>query len=181
MEGRMTDRVRRFLLPILIFVLTAGRAAPQAAGPVTLKVYPEALHGGRISPLFYGNFIELLDDVIPGMWAEMLGNRGFEGVEPTANWVYHQGAPNLSDRDWDAGPDWALDAEKPFNALRSARLTASPAMPGRLTQGGLAVKKGMTFRFSGWFRSDISGLKTVVTLKAELPDGRWMNLGMLEL
>ncbi len=177
----MTDIVRRRLLPVLIFVLTAGRAAPQAAGPVTLKVYPEALHGGRISPLFYGNFIELLDDVIPGMWAEMLGNRGFEGVEPTANWVYHQGAPNLSDRDWDADPTWTLDGDKPFNALRSARLTASAAKPSRLAQGGLAVKKGMTYRFSGWFRSDTPGLKTAITLKVVLPDGSWMNLGMLDL
>ena len=80
----MTNRVQKSLIAGLFFVLTAGRAAPQAAGPVTLKVYPEALHAGRITPFFYGNFIELLDDVIPGMWAEMLGNRGFEGVEPTA-------------------------------------------------------------------------------------------------
>ena len=177
----MTNRVQKSLIAALVFVLSGLAAAPQAAGPVTLKVYPEALHAGRITPLFYGNFIELLDDVIPGMWAEMLGNRGFEGVEPTANWVYHQGALNLSDRDWDAGPDWTVDAEKPFNALRSARLTASAAKPGRLAQGGLAVKKGLTYRFSGWFRSNAPGLKTVVTLKAALPDGSWMTLGLLEL
>jgi alpha-N-arabinofuranosidase len=180
-EDRMTNRVHKFLLATLVFAVSGLTAAPQAAGPVTLKLYPEALHAGRITPLFYGNFIELLDDVIPGMWAEMLGNRGFEGVEPTANWVYHQGALNLSDRDWDAGPDWALDAEKPFNALRSARLTASPAKPGRLIQGGLAVKKGMAYQFSGWFRSDASGLKTIVTLKAALPDGSWMTLGSFDL
>ena len=177
----MTNLVRKSLPALLIFILSGLPASPQAAGPVPLKIYPEALHAGRITPLFYGNFIELLDDVIPGMWAEMLGNRGFEGVEPTANWVYHQGALNLSDRDWDAGPDWTLDTAKPFNALRSARLTASAAKPGRLTQGGLAVKKGLSYRFSGWFRADAPGLKITATLKAALPDGTWMTLGLFDL
>ncbi len=177
----MTNLVRKSLPAVLIFILSGLAAAPQAAGPVSLKIYPEALHAGRITPLFYGNFIELLDDLIPGMWAEMLGNRGFEGVEPTASWVYHQGALNLSDRDWDAGPDWTLDTEKPFNARRSARLTASVSKPGRLTQSGLAVKKGLTYRFAGWFRSDSPGLKTTVTLKAALPDGSGMTLGSFDL
>lgn len=177
----MANLVRKSLPAALVFVLSGLNAAPQAAGPVPLKIYPEALHAGRITPLFYGNFIELLDDLIPGMWAEMLGNRGFEGVEPTANWVYHLGALNLSDRDWDPDPTWTLDTEKPFNARRSARLTASPAKPGRLTQGGLAVKKGMAYRFSGWFRADAPGLKTTVTLKSALPDGTWMTLGSFDL
>ena len=177
----MTSFVRKSLPALLIFTLTGLTASPQAAGPVPLKIYPEALHAGRITPLFYGNFIELLDDLIPGMWAEMLGNRGFEGVEPTANWVYHQGALNLSDRDWEAGLGWTLDTEKPFNALRSARLTASAAAPGRLTQGGLAVKKGLTYRFSGWFRADAPGLKITVALKAALPDGTWTTLGLFDL
>ena len=177
----MTNLVRKSLPAVLIFILSGLAAAPQAAGPVPLKIYPEALHAGRITPLFYGNFIELLDDLIPGMWAEMLGNRGFEGVEPTASWVYHQGALNLSDRDWEAGPGWTLDTEKPFNALRSARLNASAATPGRLTQGGLAVKKGLTYRFSGWFRADAPGLKITAALKAALPDGTWMTLGLFDL
>ncbi len=171
----------RILWLALLILLAAGASLPQAAGTVPLKIFPEPLNEGRITPLFYGNFIELLDDLIPGMWAEMLGNRGFEGVEPTAGWVYHQGARNLGDRDWDPDPSWTLDAEKPFNALRSARLTAAAGKPGRLVQGGLAVRQGMTYRFSGWFRSDAPGLETAVTLKAALPDGHWMTLGTVPL
>jgi alpha-N-arabinofuranosidase len=175
--------VRKGLFAAAVLILAAGAAAPRAAGagPAPLKIFPEPLNEGRITPLFYGNFIELLDDVIPGMWAEMLGNRGFEGVEPTASWVYHQGAANLSDRDWDPDPSWALDADRPFNASRSARLAAAAGAPGRLGQSGLAVRRGMSYRFSGWFRSDAPGLKAAVTLKALLPDGSWMALGRVEL
>jgi alpha-L-arabinofuranosidase len=180
-EGRMRTIIRKSLIVFISLIFAAGTSSPQGAGPVPLKIFPEALHEGRIKPLFYGNFIELLDDVIPGMWAEMLGNRGFEGVEPTAGWVYHQGALNLSDRDWDADASWTLDSERPFNALRSARLTATPPRIGRLTQGGLAVKKGLPYRFTGWFRSDTPNIKTTVVLKALLPDGRWMILGQTEL
>jgi hypothetical protein len=42
--------------------------------------------------------IELLDDMLRGMWAELLNERGFEGFVPPANWAYYDGSPTLSDR-----------------------------------------------------------------------------------
>ena len=42
---------------------------------ITTLIQPEPLHAGRIDPKLFGNFIELLDDVVPGMWADMLNDR----------------------------------------------------------------------------------------------------------
>lgn len=39
-----------------------------------LKVSSRPLHQGQISPMLFGNFIELLDDLVPGMQACRRGN-----------------------------------------------------------------------------------------------------------
>ena len=177
----MTAASRKTLLAAVLVLYASAPAVPRSGRPAPLKIFAEPMNEGRLTPLLYGNFIELLDDVIPGMWAEMLGNRGFEGVEPTAGWVYHQGALNLSDRDWEADPSWTTDPERAFNASRAARLTATAGAPARLAQAGLAVRKGLSYRFTGWFRSDAPGLKASAALKALLPDGTWMTLGKADL
>jgi hypothetical protein len=45
----------------------------------------EPLSGGRVEPTLFGNFMELLDDVVPGSWAELLNDRSFAGVVPMAD------------------------------------------------------------------------------------------------
>src|SRR5205085_11810931 len=78
-------------------------------------VHSQPLHGGSISPMLFGNFIELLDDVVPGMWAELLNDRSFEGVTRPANWCYYDGSLNICDREWDRNATWNYDDENPFN------------------------------------------------------------------
>ncbi len=153
--------------------LCAGRLSAET---VDLVILNKPLHSGRISPALYSGFVELLDDVAPGMWAEMLGDRSFEGVVPTANWVYHLGALNLCDRDWDRNEGWTCSTESPWNGAQSAKLAAA-GRPARLTQSQLAVKKGMVYLFSGYFRADPARLDVSLRLKALLPDGQWMSLG----
>jgi len=169
-----------FSVSILALLFVSG--VPVAGGGVTrVKVLPEALHQGRISPMLYGGFVELLDDHVPGMWAEMLGDRGFEGILPTANWDYFRGEPNLCDRDWDKNPSWDYDRQDPFNGLQSARLTPASGRPARLTQGQCAVRRGMDYLLSGHFRGDSGVLRITASLRTLLPDGTWMVLGALEL
>jgi alpha-N-arabinofuranosidase len=165
-----------FLASSFVLVLFFISAADSSADTVNLVVLNKPLYSGRISPMLYSGFVELLDDVVPGMWAEMLGDRNFEGVLPTANWVYHLGALNLCDRDWDKSQSWTYSTENPSNGVQSAKLTAAQDRPAQLTQSQLAVKKGMTYLFSGYFRGGSTPLNLSIRLKALLPDGQWMSL-----
>jgi alpha-N-arabinofuranosidase len=165
---------------VLAFASAAGRE-DVPTGAVTLKVFSRPSTAGRISPMLYGGFVELLDDHVPGMWAEMLGDRGFEGVLPTSTWDYYRGEPDLCDRDWDATADWSFDVDRPFNDKRSCRMDVPGARPARLTQGRMAVRKGMVYGLSGWFRADSQALMVRASLKAELPDGTWVSLAAAEL
>lgn len=157
-----------------LFVFTCRAFAEPSKTAVTIHAQP--LHGGRINPMLLGNFMELLDDLVPGMWAELLNDRSFEGVTKSANWVYYNGLPDICDRQWETNATWSLDTELPFNGARSARLTASGNHTASLTQSGLATKKGMHYTFAGCLRSDNPAVKASVVLKSLLPDGRSASL-----
>jgi len=141
--------------------------------PITILNQP--LHDGRISPRLYGGFMELLEDVVPGMWAEMLGDRSFEGTGQASDWCYYNGQPNMCDRHWETHPSWCLTQDKVFNRANAALLTAKPGQPACLTQAGLAVKRSMDYHFSAYLRAS-GELKVTVSLKTLLPDGKWMTL-----
>jgi len=173
------ERKQLVLHVVLGIVLTS--AAALSADTVDLTILNKPLHGGHISPTLYGGFVELLDDHVPGMWAEMLGDRNFEGILPASNWDYYLGAPNLCDRDWDKNETWTYSTESPWNGAQSAKLTAAKDRPARLTQSQLAVKKGMVYLFSGYFRSGSTPLALSVRIKALLPDGQWMILSSATL
>ena len=168
----------RLALPVVslaaafAFSLSPVLAAPS---PVTTVIHAEPLHAGRIDPMLFGNFVELLDDLVPGMWAEMLNDRSFEGIIPAANWSYYDGKPDFCDRPWNTNETWIIDTANPFNGARCAKLSAYPRHPATLAQSGLAVKNGMNYECSGYFHSD-APIKVAVTLKTLLPNGSWMTL-----
>lgn len=149
--------------------------------PITIRIESSQLHHGRITPLLYGSFIELLDDHVPGMWAEMLNDRGFEGVTPRAGWCYHVGEPNICDRDWVFGPGASIQSEGAWNGERCALLAPAQSGASTIVQHDLYVHKGMKYAFSGHFRSDTPGCRVRVTLKALLPDESWMVLATEQL
>src|SRR5256885_10087464 len=55
-------------------------AQPSDPSTAPLQVTRDFLRPGSISPLQYGQFIEYLCDLIPGMWAEKLYDGSFEGL-----------------------------------------------------------------------------------------------------
>ncbi len=62
---------------------------------VRWRVLREPLYPEPISPLIYGDFVEFLNDLVPGMWAERLQDRCFEGClqpkmlwRPEEDWTY---------------------------------------------------------------------------------------------
>src|SRR3954470_13847134 len=109
-----------FMVAFAVFVPWMVAAA---TNELVISMHP--LHEGRISPMLFGNFIELLDDLVPGMRAEMLNDRSFEGVTRPANWSYYDGAPNFCDREWERNKSWKYDTNNSFNGSRSIKLTAS--------------------------------------------------------
>jgi alpha-N-arabinofuranosidase len=174
--------LRPLIAGVLAAVITAAHPAlADEPKPIDITIRAESLHAGRISPLLFGNFIELLDDVVPGMWAEMLNDRSFEGVAPLSSPFYFDGTPDICDRPWDPNSTWSYDHEQPYNGAGCAKLTATHESPATLTQSGLAVKLGMTYHFSGYFRASSPRLAVSVSLKTLLPDGSWMTLASAAL
>jgi alpha-N-arabinofuranosidase len=161
----MTDTIRCLaILPLLT-------VPAFAAEPVVIKIPDQPLHDGRIRPTLFGNFIELLDDLVPGMRAEMLNDRGFEGIVPAANWVYYDGSPTLCDRTWDRSDAWFIERNGAFNGSRCARLD----VPAELSQSGLAIKAGETYRLSAYVRAE-GDVRLEAFLGVRKPDGTFADL-----
>ena len=106
-----------------------------------LKITREFLTDGKINPMQYGQFIEYLCDLVPGMWAEKLYDGGFEGLSPY-NFYY------LKETDFREKP-W-----HPFSATNRADFVRDTNKPvgGKLAQK-ISVPAGGTLygrHFSGW-------------------------------
>jgi alpha-L-arabinofuranosidase len=173
----MINRTRHFLIGVAA-VLAAWPAAAQNP-PVAATILATPVPGARIEPTMFGNFMELLDDVVPGSWAELLNDRSFAGVIPTADWVYYDGSLDICDRQWDTNGTWRYDTNNPFNGTHCARLTAG-AEPASLTQSGLSVRRGVTYNFSAYVLGDY-GLRATALLKVQLPTGEWFTLASAAL
>jgi alpha-N-arabinofuranosidase len=136
------------------------------------QVLPEQLADRPASPWIYGNFIELgFGHQVDGMWAEMLWNRSFEEIPPYApsqwEWLERKPGDDLTAEPWwHSGyeeHEWRLDPSNPDASLtyesywgfrhgtRAAEVTNhSQDRPALLVQDGLYLRKGVTYRFSGW-------------------------------
>ena len=116
----MIESFGRYVVVVPFALALLGFARPAWAGSV--KVAGRPTHAGRISPMLFGNFIELLDDLVPGMWAEMLNDRSLEGVTRPANWCYYDGKPNICDRQWETNNSWSYETIDAFNGVQCAKL-----------------------------------------------------------
>jgi len=130
--------------------------------------------------MIYGEFIEFLNDLLPGMWAEKIQDRSFEGVlqpnhlwPPDDNWVYPRwrsivvGNPCF-DR-WpgshedskmvNASASFELDQETKFVGSQSAKVNVvkgddgKPFMAG-ISQDNIAIKQGEKLNVEIYMRGD---------------------------
>jgi alpha-N-arabinofuranosidase len=142
---------RRMTVPVLLILTASAAAAEPAKSP--LKLLPDAHCPGEISPLQYGQFIEYLCNLVPGMWAEKLYDGSFEGLSPykvaflkqsdfrEQPW-YPSGAVNRA--------EYALDRNNPVSgevAQRIAVKDGSPCTVG-LSQNGIALERGKACSFT---------------------------------
>jgi alpha-N-arabinofuranosidase len=133
-----------------------------------VRVTRDFLGPGEISPLQYGQFIEYLCDLVPGMWAEKLHDGSFEGLTP---YVF----AFLKETDFRARPwypcgavnraDHTSDPKNPVSGAVSRKIavpTGAPCTVG-IAQDGIALDRGKACTFSCWLRQE--GLQGPVTVR----------------
>jgi alpha-N-arabinofuranosidase len=135
-----------------------------------LTVTAKRLQHEPISPMIYGNFMELLSNLVPAMWAEKLDGTSFEFLRTPAERELHRSRvvfdPKVDphDRPWrllGKAPqaECELDADRPFNGQVSQRIgLREGTVEAGIAQDGIFVEKGESYRFTGHFRQrDLAG------------------------
>jgi alpha-N-arabinofuranosidase len=126
-----------------------------AQAPLTITREPAC--PGEISPLQYGQFIEYLCDLVPGMWAEKLYDGSFEGLSPykfvflaqtdfkEKPW-YPSGAVNRA--------EYVRDSNNPVSGKVAQKITVAGGAPCTvgMSQDGIYVDRGRACLFACYFR-----------------------------
>jgi alpha-N-arabinofuranosidase len=149
-----------------------------------IRVTRDPLFKGTISPFIYGEFVEFLNDLIPGMWAERIRDRSFEGLTmprmfyrkerdfPKPAWCELKivNAPfgrftvhDITDVVFDRDPS------SPFVGKQSARVRVSGTRNflAGISQENVAVRKGEKLRLELFLRGENLGGKVHVFIGRE--------------
>ncbi len=137
--------------------MPAPSTAPSPNAGIRIAIAARPLVEAEISPLQYGQFIEYLADVVPGMWAEKLSDTSFEGI---GQWDWHFiAATDGVDRPWyPAGQvnraAFDLDPEQAVSGKVSQRVRTNGETPCTvgIGQDGLALAAGEELELSIWVR-----------------------------
>jgi alpha-N-arabinofuranosidase len=134
----------------------------------TLKVTRDLLRPDPINPMQYGQFIEYLCDLVPGMWAEKLYDGSFEGLTPykfaylrqtdfrEKPW-YPSGATNRA--------EYTADRNDPVSGTVCQKIAVTGAAPCTvgISQDGIAVERDRPCTFRCYFRQE--GVKGPVQVR----------------
>ena len=106
------------------------RLEPVDASKAPLKVTRDFLHASPINPMQYGQFIEYLCDLVPGMWAEKLYDGSFEGLTPY-KFAYLR-ATDFREKPWYPSgatnrAEYTLDRHDPVSGAVSQKIAAGAA------------------------------------------------------
>jgi alpha-N-arabinofuranosidase len=152
-----------------------------------VKVTRDPVCPGKISPLQYGQFVEYLCNLVPGMWAEKLYDGSFEGLSPY-QFVFLK-ETDFKEKPW--YPSGAVnrtqitaDRETKISGQVSKKILiddGAPATAG-ISQDGLAVQTGQACTLQCYLRGlNLKG-PVRITLHHEgrvlsscefQPDGEW--------
>jgi alpha-L-arabinofuranosidase len=157
-----------FIIPTLIVLMGLPLAVPRwAAGqePPRARIEVDARKvEGRISPMFYGQFMEhMYEDVKFGLYAELVHDRSFEEA-PNAVGLPRSWERDPDDRDddsplklhWDDSvfypPARSFDSQSIEHSLRITLTEKSDARRG-IHQGGIPVRTGIEYHGYFWLKS----------------------------
>jgi alpha-N-arabinofuranosidase len=119
--------------------------------PITITSDP--LCPGEISPFQYGQFIEYLCTLVPGMWAEKLYDGSFEGLSPY-KFVYLK-ETDFKEKPWYPSgatnrAEYSLDHTTRISGDVSQKIAVTDGAPCTvgLSQDGIALEHGIACRFT---------------------------------
>jgi len=122
-----------------------------------LKVTRDFLRPGTINPMQYGQFIEYLCDLVPGMWAEKLYDGSFEGLTPYKFAYLRQ--TDFREKPWYPSGSvnratYSLDRQDPISGAVCQKIDAKAGAPCTvgISQDGLAVERGKACVFRCYLR-----------------------------
>jgi len=135
-----------------------GKSDPEADPSRTpLKVTRGFLRPGTISPMQYGQFIEYLCDLVPGMWAEKLYDCSFEGLTPYKFAYLRQ--TDFREKPWyprEAAnrAAYSLDRHEPISGVVCQKIDVKDGPPCTvgISQDGIAVERGKACMFHCYLR-----------------------------
>src|SRR3989442_3728489 len=121
----------------LVCLTVQGKTAQADSGfakdnKTPIRVTRDFVGSEEISPLQYGQFIEYLCDLVPGMWAEKLYDGSFEGLSPY-KFVYLK-ETDFKEKPWHPcgatnRAEYALDRDKPVSGEVAQRIRVKEGTP----------------------------------------------------
>ena len=160
----------KHILCMIIFLmvgfslLTAQRSADaNTVNTAVIRIEREQLFDAAISPYQYGQFIEYLCDLVPGMWAEKVCDNSFEGLSPYN--VAFRSQVDFREKPWyPVGSvhrgKYSLDSTRAFNGKLAQRIEVKGDEPCTLgiAQDGIGTEKKQALRLSVYLRQEgVSG------------------------
>jgi alpha-N-arabinofuranosidase len=143
-----------------------------------LRVTSTPLNSGTISPLQYGQFIEYLCNLVPGMWAEKLYDGSFEGLTPYK--VAFLKETDFREKPWYPSGEvnraqYSKDPVSPVSGLVSQKIAVKDQVPCTvgISQDGIAVKSGQPCNFTCYARQEGLHGPVEIHLHYERMDAVW--------
>ena len=149
------------LVPCVVIPLAFTNPAAGADQPKPdrepMKVTRDFLRPGTINPMQYGQFIEYLCDLVPGMWAEKLYDGSFEGPTPYKFAYLRQ--TDFREKPWyPSGATnravYSADPHEPVSGKVCQKIAVEPGTPCTvgISQDGIAVERGKVCTFRSYLR-----------------------------
>jgi alpha-N-arabinofuranosidase len=134
---------------------TGASSDPNRGAPIIIT--RQFLVSDKISPLQYGQFIEYLCNLVPGMWAEKLYDGSFEGLSPYKMAFIR--STDFHEQPWYPcravnRAVYSADPDRPISGAVAQKIAVAagpPAVVG-IAQDGIAVEKDQALTFTCYLR-----------------------------
>ena len=145
----MLQRLASALTVILALALASPGVRAQTIPAAITATIDGAAKGAPIQPLVYGMFVEHIGGLLEqGFRAELIDDRKFYyavGEQPAAGGRGGRGGPQ---RRWQlvgAAGDVRMDSTHAYASAHVPRVTLASSEPHGISEGGVALKSGMTY------------------------------------